>query len=275
MASNGDGVWNGEEAALSFTIAPALWETPWFRASLVLIAAATFAAVYRIRGIQVARTLHMRFEERLAERARVAQDLHDTLLQGFVSASMHLHVATDKVSEDSPAKPLLNRVLDLMTRVIAEGRNAVQGLRPSPAGSQDLAEAFSQMSAELSLDGKVEYRVVVEGRDRPLNPIIRDEVYRIGREAVVNACRHAGAARIEIEIEYGSTELRMLVRDDGRGIDPHVVQSGRDGHWGLAGMRERAERIGARFALWSNMGAGTEVDLTVPARVAFAREEKS
>src|SRR5262249_26913829 len=125
------------------------------------------------------------------------------------------------------------------------------------------------------VDGTIQYRVIVKGQDRPLNPIIRDEVYRIGREAVVNACRHAAAGRIEIEFEYGFGGLRMLVRDNGRGIDPKVAQSGRDGHWGLSGMQERAERIGAKFSLKSRVGGGTEVDLAVPARVAFPQEKES
>jgi signal transduction histidine kinase len=220
--------------------------------------------------IQVARQLNVRFEERLAERTRIAQELHDTLLQGFISASMQLHVTADRLPEDSPARSSLSRVLDLMARVIEEGRNAVRGLRSSAGLSHDLEAAFSGIREELGDEARADYRVVVEGQPRPLNPVIRDEVYRIGREALVNAFRHSGAKRIEIELEYASSGLRILVRDDGRGIDPAVLRAGSDGHWGLPGMRERAEGIGARFKVWSRASAGTEVELSVPGHIAFA-----
>jgi signal transduction histidine kinase/ligand-binding sensor domain-containing protein len=270
VASNGDGVWNGDEAVVSFAIAPAFWQTGWFQAFAVLVAGAAGWAVYRLRLHQVRRQLNVRFEERLAERTRIAQELHDTLLQGFLSASMQLHVAADRLPTDSPAKPSLKNVQDLMTRVIEEGRNAVRGLRSSSAAPDNLQQAFSGMSAELNIGGDVVYSVVVEGRDRPLQPIIRDEIYKIGREAVANAFRHSAASRVELALEYGSRELRLLVRDNGSGIDSEVLRSGTDGHWGLAGMRERAERIGAAFKVWSSAGSGTEVELSVPARVAFA-----
>jgi signal transduction histidine kinase len=102
--------------------------------------------------------------------------------------------------------------------------------------------------------------------------LIRDEVYRIGREALVNAFRHSGAAEIEVEIEFAARALRVLVRDNGRGIDPEVLEAGRDGHWGLSGMRERADRMGARLKVWSRAGAGTEVELSVPGEIAFQRK---
>src|SRR5262249_45321519 len=159
----------------------------------------------------------------------------------------------------------------LMSRVIEEGRNAVRGLRSSSTSSHDLEQAFSGMADELGMERPIDYRVIVEGRPRALNPIIRDDVYRIGREALVNAFRHAEATRIELELEYGSNGLRLLVRDNGRGIDSDVVKSGSDGHWGLPGMRERADRIGARFKVWSRASAGTEIELTVPGHVAFTR----
>ena len=273
-ASNSEGVWNGPEATFDFSIAAAFWQTTTFRLSVLLLFAGAVWAAYRVRMLQVARQMNLRFEERLAERTRIAQELHDTLLQGFVSVSMQLHVVADRLPADSPAKPLLTRVLDLTRRVIEEGRNAVRGLRSSISSSHDLEVAFSAMSEELAADRKVDYRVIIEGRDRPLKPIIRDELYRIGREAVVNAFRHSEARTIELELEYASKGLRMLVTDDGRGIDGQVLQSGRDGHWGLSGMHERADRIGARLKVWSRAGGGTEIELSVPARVAFAQEKK-
>jgi len=274
VASNGDGVWNGNEAVVALTIAPAFWQTTWFRALLLLVAAVSGWAAYRLQLRQVRRQLNVRFEERLAERTRIAQELHDTLLQGFLSASMQLHVAASRLPADSPAKPALQKVQELMTRVIEEGRDAVRGLRSTGGEADDLPRAFSGISDEINVGTDIEYHVTVEGRNRPLQPLIRDEVYRIGREAVVNAFRHSNASRVELAVEYATRGLRVLVRDNGRGINGEVLKSGTDGHWGLAGMRERADRIGADFKVLSTVGSGTEVELSVPARVAFATEKK-
>jgi signal transduction histidine kinase len=170
-------------------------------------------------------------------------------------------------------KPTLTRALQLMRQVIEEGRNAVRGLRSSHSTSLNLEQAFSQVKQEFVPDekgnGQIGYRVIVEGEQRPLHPLLRDDVYRIGREALINAFRHARAKQIEVELKYSPSELRILVRDDGRGIEPHILKSGRDGHWGLSGMRERAEQIGGRFHVYSSPTAGTEVELSVPGHVAF------
>jgi signal transduction histidine kinase len=223
--------------------------------------------------------LSLRFEERLAERTRIAQELHDTLLQGFLSVSMQTHLVTDRLPADSPVKPALNRVIQLMGQVIDESRNTVRGLRASTSAFMDLEQAFSQIRHEFAPQGNgsepAQFRVVVEGRPRPLHPLLRDEIYRIGREGLINAFRHARASRVELELKYSPDSLRLVVRDDGCGISPHVLRSGVDGHWGLSGMRERADRIGARLRLWSNAGAGTEVELTVPSHIAFADHRKS
>lgn len=249
---------------------PRFWQTWWFQFLCVLGVLAAILVLYRLRLRELTRQLNVRFEERLSERTRIAQDLHDTLLQGFVSASMQLHVAADHLPADSPARVQLSRVLELMGQVIDEGRNAVRDLRSSTnGGSVDLEQALSRIEQELALDERIGFRVIVEGQARPLHPIIRDEVYRIGREALVNAFRHSGASNIEVEIEYAPKHLRLLVRDNGCGIDPKVLRSGREGHWGLSGMRERAEEIGAKLKVWSRDGAGTEVEVSIPGNTAF------
>jgi signal transduction histidine kinase/ligand-binding sensor domain-containing protein len=268
-ASNSDGLWNGAEATTRLDVAPMIWQTAWFRFSAILLGCAGAWGIYRLRVLQVARGLNLRFEERLDERTRIAQELHDTLLQGFLSASMQLHVAAESLPESSPARASLERVLDLMRRVIEEGRTALRGLRSATSTPDDLAQAFAGIQQEFAVTGEAEYRVIVEGQPRALVPTIRDEVYRIVREALVNAFRHSGAARVELELEYTPGGLNMLVRDDGRGIDPRVVSMGTAGHWGLPGMRERAERIGARLKVSTRLGAGTEVELSIPAAVAF------
>ena len=160
----------------------------------------------------------------------------------------------------------------MLAQVIEEGRNAVRGLRapaPQPSGADDLGQALSRIPQELGLKEPGNFRVLVEGPPQPLRQLIRDEVYRISREALVNAFRHSGAAEIEVEIEFAARALRVLIRDDGKGIDPEVLRAGRDGHWGLSGMRERAERMGARLKVWSRAGAGTEIELSVPGEIAF------
>lgn len=268
VASNPDGVWGKTEAAMTFDIAPFFWQSTWFRLSTVLASALMVAGLYRYRLHVLTQRLNVRFEERLAERTRIAQELHDTLLQGFLSASMQLHVATDGLPSDSAARKPLGRILELMGKVIDEGRNAVRGLR-SGDSSSDLVQSFSRIGEEFAVDESVEFLVIVEGRPRPLHPLLRDEVYRIGREALVNAIRHSKAERIEVELDYSSKGFRVLVRDNGCGIEPSVLNAGRDGHWGLPGMRERAERIGGKFNVWSGAGAGTELALSIPGKLAF------
>ncbi len=273
MASNDDGIWDDTGASLDLSISPAWFQTNWFillcLASLIFVA----SALYRLRVRQIAGIIKARFDERLAERTRIAQELHDTLLQGFLSASMQVHTAADSLPSDSNVKPVLTRAIQLMTQVIDEGRNAVRGLRTSQSVSLDLEQAFARVQRDFyppNINGpEVEFRIVVEGQRRPLHPLIRDEIYRIGREALTNAFRHSAAKRIDVEMKYSSNQFRLVVRDDGRGIEPDVLLKGRDGHWGLPGMKERADRIGARLQVFSSASAGTEVELLVPARVAF------
>lgn len=269
MASNSDGLWNSGEALIPFEIEPAYWQTWWFRLSGVIVAAFAMLLFFRLRVRRLTKQMNMRFEERLAERTRIAQELHDTLLQGFVSASMQLHVANDHIPAESAAKPFVDRVIDLMGRVIDEGRNAVRGLRLPDQHSVNLEQAFSAVQQELYNARATAFRVFAEGEARPLRPVIRETIYRIGREALINAFRHSQASKIEVELQYSPKQLRLMVRDNGAGIDQEVLRAGREGHWGLSGMRERAEEIGAKLRVLSSPLAGTEIDLTVPGRVAF------
>jgi signal transduction histidine kinase len=269
MASSSEGLWNGAEAAVGFDIEPKVWQTRWFLLTSALAFALAVLALYRMRLHRLTARLNLRFEERLSERTRIAQELHDTLLQGFLSASMQLHLAVDRMPEGSPERASLGGVIDLITRVIQEGRNAVRGLRSQESSVDDLEQALSSIRDELGIQDQVDLRVVGKGHAQRLNPMIRDEVYRIGREALINAFRHSGATRIEVGVEREAHRLRVLVRDDGKGIDAEVLRAGRDGHWGLSGMRERSERIGGRLRVWSRPGAGTEVELSVPGHVAF------
>jgi PAS domain S-box-containing protein len=199
---------------------------------------------------------------RLEERTRIAQELHDTLLQNFLSASMQLGATVNGVPSDSPVKVRLDRILQLMQQGIEDGRKAIQGLRLSDAAPLDLIQAFSGIQRELAVSSDVEFRVTVSGEQRALHPAVAHEIYRIGSEALINAFRHSRATRVEVDLEYGDSELRMKVRDNGCGVDPRVLETGREGHWGLAGMRERAAKIGGLLKI-ANSATGTEIELSL------------
>jgi ligand-binding sensor domain-containing protein/signal transduction histidine kinase len=272
VASNSDGQWSSTELTIPFTIEPVFWNTWWFRVIAAFVLALLILTLVRLRVSSLTQQLNVRFEERLGERTRIAQELHDTLLQGLLSASMQLHVANEQLAAESPAKPLVNRVLQLMGRVVDEGRNAVRGLRSSSHGSVTLEQAFSAIPQELAIEDPASLRVIVEGIPRKLQPSIRDEIYLVGREGLVNALRHSGAREIEIEIEYAADWLHVNVSDDGSGINPQTLREGRDGHWGLSGMRERAERIGAKLRLLSRASAGTRIELSIPGSIVYQPE---
>jgi signal transduction histidine kinase/ligand-binding sensor domain-containing protein len=270
IACNNDGVWNETGATLAFSIDPAFYQTDSFRLFCLAAAAGILLAAIRWRLRLMAARLAAQFQQRLEERTRIAQDLHDTLLQGFISASLQLSVANRELTADSKAKPIVSEVLELMRTVIEEGRSAVRGMRLTQADTNDLEKSFSRIRVETLAERPVDFRVLVEGPEQPLHALVRDDVYRIGREAIINAFRHSGAANVEVELRYSDRNLRLFVRDDGRGIEPQILRDGRDGHWGLSGMRETAERIGAKLRLQSRLSEGTEVELTVPAEIAFA-----
>jgi len=256
---------------------PVFWQTWWFRLLGGLACLFALLAFHRLRLRQLARQLNARFDERLEERTRIAQDLHDTLLQGFLSASMQLYVAVEQLPEDSPAKSRLNQVHQLMGRVIEEGRNTVQGLRSITADSLDLEQAFSRIPQEFAGHNEsgeqVRCRVTVKGRSRPLHPIIRDEVYRIGREALINAFRHSITKSIEVELKYSVRHLRVSIRDDGDATENRAMPARREESMELARLlSERARRIGARLKVRSLATAGTEIELSIPSRAAYLNQ---
>src|SRR5215471_5833997 len=219
----------------------------------------------------------MRIEERVNERTRVARDLHDTLLQSFQGLLLKFQAVTYLYPERAAeAQKELESVIEQAEQAISEGRDAVQGLRSSALIGTDLAEAISSLGAELAEAGSNQYRpdfsVSEEGAQRNLAPLLKDEVHRIGGEALRNAFRHSDAKRIEVEIHYDRRKFRLRVRDNGKGIDPRIVnEGGPAGHYGLAGMRERAELVGGQLDVWSEINSGTEVERTIPASVAYAK----
>jgi signal transduction histidine kinase/ligand-binding sensor domain-containing protein len=280
IASNNNGVWNDVGASLTFVISPAFVQTGWFLALCVTGGAAAVWSLVRLRVRQVRGRLEERMEVRLNERTRIARELHDSLLQGFQGLMFRLQAVRQLLPErPGDAVKFLDSAMQVGDQAIGEGRDAVENLRSSSFDS-DLATSLSALDTELGAridaHSRPEYRVVAEGRSRELTAVVRDEAYRIAREAVSNAYRHAKARHIETEVTFGNADLTIRVRDDGIGVDPEVLARGqRPGHWGLPGMRERSESFGGHLRVWSEGNAGTEVELLIPAHVAYARPPAS
>jgi signal transduction histidine kinase/ligand-binding sensor domain-containing protein len=273
IGANADGVWATTGASLVFSILPEFYQTGWFMVLMALMALAIIWALYRVRVRQVTSRLQRLHEERLDERLRISHELHDTLLQGFLSASMQLHVEANTAPPGSPTRSGLERILALMRTVTDDARNTLRGLRSYREKATDLEAAFSITAQEFAAASTARFRLAVHGRSRVLQPMVRDEVYRVGREALSNAFQHAHASVIEMEVGYLPSELGVCVRDDGRGVEPEVLRDGREGHWGLAGMRERAARVGARLSIRPSGQGGIEVMLRVPGQIAYAHPE--
>lgn len=277
-ACNNSGVWNQAGASLDFSVAPAYYQTTWFRIVCITALLALLWAVYQLRVRQLARQFNIRLEARVAERTRIARELHDTLLQSFHGLLFRFQAARNLLPRRTEeAIQALDGAIARTEQAIAESREAIQDIRSQPAGQGDLPQLLTSMGKELATsqdnngDSPI-FRMTVEGERKALSPVLQDEVYRIARELLRNAFHHARAHRIEAEIRYDHHLLRLRIRDDGSGIDPKVLaEGGRAGHWGLLGARERAQRIGARLDFWSEAGAGTEVQLTVPAAVAYEK----
>jgi signal transduction histidine kinase/ligand-binding sensor domain-containing protein len=279
MASNNSGVWNEAGTSLAFSVAPAYYQTWWFRSLCVVGFLALVGGFYQLRLQQLARQFNMRLEERVSERTRIARDLHDTLLQSFQGVLLKFHAVT-YVIKDRPAEAqkTLETVIEQARQAITEGRDAVQGLRSSTVVTSDLARVISTFGQELCAphagQNPPNFLVHVEGKPRDLAPLIGDEIYRIAGEALRNAFRHSDAARIEVEIRFDRRQLRLRVRDNGKGIDPKLLDGdGRAGHFGLPGMHERARLVGGKLAIWSQPDSGTEAELTIPASVAYAKSQ--
>jgi signal transduction histidine kinase/ligand-binding sensor domain-containing protein len=268
MASNSEGLWNGAVASVPFEVEPQLSETWWFRVTGLCLTAAAIFAGFRYRMARVHAAMNLRFEERLAERTRIARELHDTLLQSFHGLMLRLQVVDDLLPPGK-AKEQLEQSLERADQAIAEGRSALYDLRSSTTITNDFARALRTVGEELAAQDSTAFQLVVEGPTRDLHPIIRDELYRITREALRNAFGHAAAHHIETEITYGERTFRLRIRDDGQGIPPEMLEAGRPGHYGLSGMRERARQIGAKLEIWSGAKAGTEIQVSIAGAIAY------
>ena len=271
IAANEDGVWNLEGASVDITIAPAWYQSWWFYASCGLAIVAAFVAFFRARLHRMRVQVQGRLQERLLERERIARELHDTLIQSFQGLVLTLAAAVRRVPEHESARSQLEKALVRANSALAEGRDRVRDLRTPMSLHSNLPAALQEAADDLGLIyPSVTFELKVQGTSRTLHPLVIDEAYRIGHEALVNAYTHGQAANIGVEIDYGARHLRLHVRDDGKGIDADVLaHGGVPGHWGMTGMRERAQRLGARLMVRSGAGSGSEVELDIPAAVAY------
>ena len=280
IASNNSGVWNEQGDALEFTIDPAFYQTIWFRLLCGIALLMLAWVVYQLRVRQIHRAFSLTLETRVAERTRIAREIHDTLLQSAHGLIVQLEVVSQTLLERPvEARQRLDRTIEQAAETITQGRDAVQGLRASTLQTNDLARSINTLGEELANDstkhGSPAFHVTVEGEARDLHPILRDEIYRIAAEALRNAFHHAQARQVEVEIRYDNQQFRLRVRDDGKGIDSSVLSGqGREGHFGMPGMRERADEIGGKLVIWSEVGAGTELELRIPAATAYVKTSK-
>jgi signal transduction histidine kinase len=262
-ASNNDGVWNETGASVAFEIAPHPFQTAWFYA---LCGAAAVALALGLHTLRL-RQIRARYQAVLTERRRVARELHDSVLQAVASIGWQLTAVKKRVPASAgDAHRQLDVAQDLVARSLDETRWYIVGLRTAEAGEDDLALALTQMARRVTLGSPLRCEVLVGGQPRALASAVERELYRIAQEALTNAARHAGARRVDMRLHYGDASLRLSISDDGRGFE--AADGPAAGHFGSVGMRERAEQIGGRFSLRSAPGAGTTIEVTVPAAVS-------
>ena len=270
IASNSYGQWNDSEAAISLQVDPAFWQTWWFRGSCVAAFLALLGALYQLRLRQVARQFNIRLEERVGERTRIARDLHDTFLQTIQGSKLVVDDALDPATDPIRMRRAMERVSAWLASAMQEGRAALNSLRTATTQTNDLAEALRRVPEDGLIPSSMAVTFSVVGDAREMHPIVRDEVYRVGYEAIRNALMHSAASLLEVELRYAQ-DLAVRVSDNGIGIDRAVLDNGKEGHFGLSGMRERAVRIGGKLTVVSSATSGTEITVVVPGGIVFTK----
>jgi signal transduction histidine kinase len=268
IACNNDGVWNQDGATLVFLVAPTWYQTLWFKSvvGITLLAICFFA--YRLRVRQIAVSLGVRFDERLAERTRMARELHDTFLQTVQGSKMIVEDALQPGADTDRMRQALEKVFVWLTQAVGEGRAALHALRTSTMERNRISEALQRAAEDPQIPSSMTVSMTTVGDPHDLHPIVRDEIYRIAFEAIHNAALHSKASRLQIELRYAN-DVCVRVSDNGVGMDPAVADHGEDGHFGLQGMRERATRIHGKLSIRSSVGSGTEVTVSVPWTIVY------
>jgi signal transduction histidine kinase len=267
-AANSDGIWNNDGASLDFSVAPAWFQTKWFLGLCVFSGIFLIWAFYRLRVQQVHRSVSARFDERLAERTRMARELHDTFLQTIQGSKLVADNALKKSDDPERMRHAVEQLSVWLGQPTQEGRAVLNSLRTSTTQTNDLVEAFQRATEECRLLGPTEASFSVMGDAKEMHPVVRDEIYRVGYEAIRNACTHSRGSRLEVALKYGH-DLALHVKDNGVGIDPAIGDHGKAGHFGLQGMRERVARIGGKLTIVSASGSGTEITVVVPGGNVF------
>lgn len=273
QACNNDGLWNDSDESLSFMMQAAFYQTGWFRLLCASLAIAVLWLAYFLRLRHATAQVRERLGARVEERERIARELHDTLLQGFQGLMLRFQAVLKRIPDAESAHQMMEKALERADEVLLEGRERVRDLRDEGEITNDLAEDLVRYGKEQAEYDHILFTLAVLGAPQLVIPRVRNEAYRIGREALANAFHHASASTVEVEITYGLTAFSLRIRDDGKGIDQDILNAGRTGHWGLSGMRERALKISGRLNIWSDVNRGTEIDLTVPAKVAYPRSQ--
>jgi signal transduction histidine kinase len=270
IACNNDGVWNERGAILAFSVAPAWYQTNWFLFLCIIIGVLVVWSLYRLRVRQVAKAISTRFDERLAERTRMARELHDTFIQTIQGSKLVADDALDEPNDLVRMRRAMETLSKWLGQATQEGRAALNSLRTSTAETNDLAQALQRATKDCLVPGSMAINFTVVGDAKRMHPVVRDEIYRIGYEAIRNACVHSSASQLDVELRYGQ-DLALRVADNGVGIDSAVVERGKLGHFGLQGMRERTVRIGGKLTLVSSSTLGTELKLVVPGGIIFQK----
>jgi signal transduction histidine kinase len=268
-ALDGDGRAGATGASVDLSVAPAIYQTLWVQTLAVLLLFALSWLIFRSRVQQAAATMQLRHEARIAERERIARQIHDTFLQSVQAFLLRLSLLKEKVAEDQAGRPLLEEILQLSNQAADDVRGGIRGLRDLPTHVSGIAEVLTDVATTLISHRPIRLTVAVLGEVRPLASDAYENVCAIGQEAIRNAVLHADAAAIKIELRYSRASLRLSVRDDGRGIDQKLLENGREGHWGLRGMRERARVLRAKLRIVSKRNVGTTLMLVIPAGVVF------
>jgi ligand-binding sensor domain-containing protein/two-component sensor histidine kinase len=273
VACNNSGVWNDTGAESVFVVEPTFYQTLWFKALIALAVAGLLWGLYLLRLKKATANVQERLLVQVEERERIARELHDTLLQGFQGITLRMQGVAKNMPIHDPLRKMTDDVLDRADQVLREARSNVRNLRRRTTDENELLDRLTKCGEELSKDHAATFTLAIVGEPKVLGSTVQDEAYRIAGEALTNAFRHASASKIETEVAYDSSALRIRVRDDGVGIPKTVLSNGHSGHWGLTGMRERARAIRAELNIWSREAAGTEVELVVPASIAYPREQ--
>jgi signal transduction histidine kinase/ligand-binding sensor domain-containing protein len=270
LAANEDGVWNEQGATVSFRILPTFLQSNWFKVICILAAATLLYLAYLMRIAQVSAKFRAEIQARQHERERIARALHDTLLQGVQSLTVRAQGAINELPPQAPVRVNMEAILDSADQMLVDGRDQVMDMRARMKYVSDLRATLKSTGTSMAQEFGVKFGFSADGLVQPTQAVVNDDIYCIAREALSNAFRHASAQRVEVHLNYGSETFALHVRDDGLGIDDAVLDAGgRHGHWGLTGMRERAQGIGGKLDIWSSTGKGTEVVLTLPSESVY------